>query len=362
MNLSAHSRNGAGRSVLLIGNFLSGQGVGRGVCEDLSERLSESGWDVCWASGRKARVARLLDMLATIWSQRRRYQAAQVEVYSGPAFVWAEACCWLLQRLERPYVLTLHGGALPQFAARNPARVQRLLGPAGAVTAPSDYLARSMRRYRDDIQLVPNALDIDRYRFRRRAPAAPRLIWLRALHSIYNPRMAVEVLRMLLPRFPEASLSMVGPDRGDGTLQAVRAEVERLGLTGKVQFSGECPKTEVPAHLDRGDIFLNTTNVDNTPVSVLEAMACGLCVVSTNVGGIPDLVEDGREALLVPPKDPAAMAAAVERILTDDELAARLSTAGRRRTEAMAWREVLPRWDRLFSELAGRPELAEVSR
>ncbi len=68
-----------------------------------------------------------------------------------------------------------------------------------------------------------------------------------------------------------------------------------------VDFWASVEKSEVPAWLAKGDIFLNTTNVDNTPVSVIEAQAAGLCVVSTNVGGIPFLLENGKDALLVPP-------------------------------------------------------------
>ena len=100
--------------------------------------------------------------------------------------------------------------------------------------------------------------------------------------------------------------------------------------------------------MDRGDIFLNTTNVDNTPVSVLEAMACGLCIVTTNVGGIPHLLEHEHDALLVPSDDPAAMAAAVRRILTETGLAARLSHHARAKAERMDWSVVLPQWESLI--------------
>src|SRR5262249_17533910 len=99
--------------------------------------------------------------------------------------------------------------------------------------------------------------------------------------------------------------------------------------------------------LDRGDIFLNTANVDNAPVVLLEAMACGLCVVSTNVGGIPRLVSDGREGLLVPPRDPEAMAAAVRRVLDEPGLGGGLSRAGGRHGGAFGGAATLPRWRRV---------------
>ena len=96
--------------------------------------------------------------------------------------------------------------------------------------------------------------------------------------------------------------------------------------------------------LNSGDVFLNTTNVDNTPVSVIEAMACGLCVVSTNVGGLPYLLDDEQDSLLVQPDDPAAMATAVSRILRENVLATRLSQNARAKAEQFDWSTVLPQW------------------
>ena len=121
----------------------------------------------------------------------------------------------------------------------------------------------------------------------------------------------------------------------------------------RVEFVGAVTKAAVPAALSEGDIFLNTTNVDNAPVSVVEAMACGLCVVTTSVGGIPHLIEDGRSGLLVPPDDAAAMAGAVRRVLTTEGLARRLSEDGRRIAERSDWSKVLPQWESILGRLAG---------
>ncbi len=118
-----------------------------------------------------------------------------------------------------------------------------------------------------------------------------------------------------------------------------------------IEFTGKVHKDAVPAVLDRADIFINTTTVDNLPTSVLEAFACGLCVVSTNVGGIPFLVKHGMDGFLVPPGDPDAMAAAVIRILKEPGLAGKLSTNGRRKAGEFDWGAVLPRWKGSFESL-----------
>lgn len=136
-------------------------------------------------------------------------------------------------------------------------------------------------------------------------------------------------------------------------MQKLKAEIQRLKLGEQVHWEGAVAKRDVPNALNSGDIFLNTTNVDNTPVSVIEAMACGLCVVSTNTGGLPYLLDDEQDSLLVQPDDSAAMAAAVRRILTEPGLAERLSRNARAKAEQYDWSVILPRWEQLLTEVAG---------
>ncbi len=338
------------KSALLVGNFLSEAVVYGSVGEDLARRLTARGWSVVMTSRKVNRPMRIADMLMTAWAQRGRYNVAHIDVFSGPAFSWAEAVCALLRRLHKPYALTLRGGDLPNFASHKPGRVKRLLGSAGVVAAPSGYLLHQMKVYRKEIMLLPNPLEIGNYAYRLRSAPRPQLVWLRAFHDIYNPSLLPATLGELAD-YPSAEAFMVGPDKGDGALERVQRKAAELGLGGRIMFPGPVPKQDVSTWLNRGDIFVNTTNFDNTPTSVLEAMACGLCVVSTNVGGIPYLLEDQSDALLVPPNDPVAMAAAVRRILKEPDLAERLSSNARRKVEQFDWSRILPQWEHILSRL-----------
>ena len=221
------------------------------------------------------------------------------------------------------------------------------------MTAPSRYLCEQLKQYRPDLVLIPNGLDVGAYRPRPLSEAKPRLLWLRAFHSIYNPVLAARVMAELLRDVPEASLTMVGPDKGDGALQAVVEEAAKLGVAKRIQFPGPIPRADVPSRMAEADIFINTTNIDNTPVSVLEAMASGLCVVSTNVGGVPYLLEHGKDALLVPPDDPVAMARAIRRVLNEPALAETLSRNARMKAGQFDWSVVVSRWDALLSAVSG---------
>ncbi|MBW6475438.1 MAG: glycosyltransferase family 4 protein, partial [Anaerolineaceae bacterium] len=163
--------------------------------------------------------------------------------------------------------------------------------------------------------------------------------------------LAPKMLHVLLKNWPKSHLTMVGPDKGDGSLQRMLALAVSLGVRDHITITGGVPGDEIPNFLQWGDIFINTTNFDNTPVSMIEAMASGLCIVSTNVGGIPYLIEHANDGLLVPPDDPQAFAGAILNIITDQSLAKRLSSNAWEKAKCFDWSIIIPLWDRLFDEM-----------
>ncbi len=339
-------------AVLLCGLFLSKHGGRRSPIEDLADRLTGCGWSCICSSSIPNGLLRGADVLRAALLNRGRYQVAVVDLFSGKAFLWGEAVGKLLRMLGVPFVYSMHGGALPEFAHTRAERVTRCLARAAAVTAPSPYLLETMKSYRPDALLVPNAIETARYRFRLRQKAAPRLIWVRRFHEIYNPAMAVEVLAELLPRFPSATLTMVGGD-SDGSYDRVLRLARDRGVFQQIRFLGAVPRESVGDYLAEADVFVNTTNIDNTPVSILEALAAGLCVVTTDAGGLPYLLNQGTEALLTPCGDAPAMAAGVARLLTDPSLAEQLSGNGRRKAATFDWPIVLGQWKELLARVSG---------
>jgi glycosyltransferase involved in cell wall biosynthesis len=339
------------QAVLMIGNFLSSSGMNRTINEDLAEGLRKAGGNILTTSNKPGRISRLIDMLNTIFHYRKEYEIALVDVYSGKAFIWAEICCFMLKLLNKPYILNLHGGSLPAFADRWPNRMRRLLNSARVVAVPSAYLMDAMAQYSSNIRVLPNPIDLHKYNYRLRKEPQPQLVWLRSFHAIYNPAMALHCMAFLLENHTDAYLRMVGPDNKDGSYQSAKDLMVELELMESVTLPGGIPKSAVPMWLDQGDIFINTTNVDNTPISVLEAMACGMCVVSTEVGGIPYLIRNEHDGLLVPPNDSKAMAEAIHRILTEPGLAERLSENAHLKAAHFDWSVILPQWQQLFLEV-----------
>lgn len=337
--------------LLFVSAYPEPAAISRYVSGDVALHLKDRGWRCLLTSRSPSRWGRVLDIGWNVWKQRGEYEVACVDVFSGSAFLWAELACGILRRLGKPFILTLHGGSLPEFARKNPGRVRRLLEQSPIVTSPSTYLATELKDYRAGIRVVPNPLEVSRYPYRVPAARMSRVVWLRAFHAIYNPALAVQCIAEARKQGVDLQLDMYGPDKGDGSRAAVEAAMLACGVCDRVTLHGMVPKERIPETMASGDLFLNTTNFDNTPVSVLEAMACGLPVVTTRVGGIPYLLKDGWTALLVPPGDPVSMASALCRVVGDRVLAHSLAHQGRQLVEEFDWNRVLGVWEGLLGEI-----------
>jgi len=180
-------------------------------------------------------------------------------------------------------------------------------------------------------------------------PADRRLVGIIAtLRSWKGHSYLVEALAQL----PEdVSLVIVGQGPGWDPLHS---QVADLGLQARVIFAGD--QRDVVPWFQALDVFaLPSYANEGVPQAILQAMACARPIVSTAVGAIPEVLEDGVNGLVVPTRDPAALAQAIGRLLTDSDLARRLARAGRERVLARHSREaMLDRMEQLFLEVAGR--------
>jgi glycosyltransferase involved in cell wall biosynthesis len=143
---------------------------------------------------------------------------------------------------------------------------------------------------------------------------------------------------------------MVGPDK-DGSLAECKKLAEDLGIAGHVHFTGRLSVAEWAALSATHDIFINTTNFDNLPVSVIEAMALGIPVISTNVGGLPYLITNGVNGFLVPPGDVNEFAQKVSFLITNPADVAAIS--GQAGKEAASYSEdvVMQQWKTLLNNV-----------
>lgn len=319
--------------------------------EILADHLAASRYNVVATSTSMGRYRRLADIVSTIVRQRRRFDTLLVQTFGGPSFVVEDIASALGRLFGHRVVFHLHGGAMPDFMRRFPRWSRRVLRRGAALVVPSRFLCDALLEHGLASHVIPNVVEFAAYPFRLRTTLRPRLFWMRSFHPLYNPLLAVRVLARVRAVRPDATLVMAGQDKGFES--TTREEAARLGVLDAVRFVGFLDHAGKTREGDAADIFINTNDIDNAPVAVLEAVAMGLPVVATDVGGLRHLLRDGETGLLVPAGDADAMATAVLRLLTDSALATRLATAARRTAEASAWSCVGPMWDDLLERVGG---------
>ena len=334
-------------TLIYIGNELRSRGGTPTSIDTLAPLLREEGFDVKTASAKKNKLLRLGDMVWLVYRNRKTTDYVLIDTYSTQNFWYAWAVAMLCHRLKLKYIPLLHGGELPARLERSPKASKWLFGKASLNVAPSLYMNTVFQQAGfTNVKYIPNSINIEEYRFKERTVLQPKLLWVRAFAEIYNPLQALKVLELLLPEFPNAELCMVGPVKDESWKDCFRyARLHRL----PVRFPGRLSKASWTALSEKYDIFLNTTNIDNTPVSVIETMAMGIPVVSTNVGGLPYLISADIDGVLVPPNDPERMATAVKNILSDQQRSLERTIAARKKVEAFDWERVKNSWKDVLS-------------
>lgn len=327
--------------------------------ERLAKLFEETGYSVISVSKSPNRYYRLLDIIWTLIYRNREIDFHILQVFGGPSFVVEDAASLISRIFGHKIIMIMRGGEMPVFWARYPRWCQRVLDRADTIITPSKFLQRLMTQHGYASTVIPNIIELDAYRFRHRERVQPRFLWMRAFHpQIYNPAMAIRVFVKIKRLYPEATLVMGG--QHDNAEEDVKQLAAKLNVASSVRFAGFLTMEGKQRESADADVFLNTNNIDNMPVSVVEAFAHGLPVVATNVGGIPDLITHEETGLLVPANDDDAMVTAIVRLLDDPALAGRLSANGRAYAESCTWDSVLPKFQKIMSQLNYREMPKEV--
>lgn len=291
-------------------------------------------------------------MLVTLSRKRYSVDLVLIDTYSTLNYWYAVSVAKLCQQYDIPYIPILHGGNLPHRAKSSRSSFKKLIESAFVAVCPSKYLQESLSQLGfSNFEIIKNTVAISDYDFKARKSAQPNLLWVRSFSQIYNPEMAVKVLKFVKAKYSNATLCMIGPDK-DGSLERTKKLAQGLDLN--VEFTGKMTKEAWRAKSLDFDIFINTTHFDNLPISLIESMALGLPIVSTNVGGITYLINDGSTGLLVGDKDVDHMCESIEMLIQSPELTASISENARLEAEKYGWNIVKEEWKRLLSKVPKR--------
>ncbi|WP_255702883.1 glycosyltransferase family 4 protein [Antarcticibacterium sp. 1MA-6-2] len=263
-----------GKTILYIGNKLSSSKTNPTTHATLEEGLKAEGYKVISASPVRNKILRLSHMILVFFKNFRRTDYVLIDVYSTQNYWYAVLLARLSAAFSKKYIPILHGGALKDRFNRSPNSTKKLLKNAWYIISPSHYLKEEVESLGYlNVKYIPNPLFLQKYEFKERNKFQPKLLWVRAFDRIYNPLLALKVLKILLEKYPGAELCMLGPDK-DGSLEICRKFAKKNNLP--VKFPGKLKKSEWAKLSVHYDIFLNSSEIDNTPVSVIEAMALGL--------------------------------------------------------------------------------------
>ena len=293
-------------------------------------------------------VVRQPNYMFQLWRDLKDADIAHIFSASYSSFVIAAApALWVAQKMGKKTLIHYHSGEARDHFQRFPGAVPALK-KADRIVVPSGYLVEVLREFGMKAEAIPNIVDGSQFSFRVRRPLRPHLVCTRGFHPYYCIDVVVRAFAEVQKVFPEARLDLVG----GGPLEAeIRALVRDLKLTG-IEFKGVASREEIGRFYDQADIFINASRLDNMPVSILEAFAAGLPVVSTEPEGMRYVVEHERTGLLSPPGDQRALAEHVLRILRDGELAERLVSNARREMERYSWPVVREQWMKVYREIS----------
>lgn len=242
----------------------------------------------------------------------------------------------LTKVFRKKSILNYHGGGLGRFIARSRFPVALALRWPDLVAVPNEYLQEVFASLDVEAQILRNFVDLSRFEFRERIEPPKSIVSTRNFEEVYNLQLLLHAVSLVQKAGYDVSLTLIGDGSKRTELEQLAAD---LGLH-QVVFTGRIDNASLPDHLASADLFVNSSRSDNLPISLIEAMASGLPVVSTKVGGIPYLIRCEDEGLLVPSENPQTMAEAIIRLLGDASLRKRLSEGGRKRAEDFSWEVV----------------------
>lgn len=248
----------------------------------------------------------------------------------------------------KPILLNYHSGEADDHLANWGSLVHPWLKMVDKIVVPSVFLRGVFARHGYEAEVIHNVIDTGQYRYRQRVPLLPEFLSVRNFEPHYGVECTLVAFAMIQTVFPAASLTVAG----QGPLEAELKHLAQALALRNVRFVGAINPHEMSDLYDRHSVFLNSSFVDNQPLSVLEAMASGMPVVSTPVGDIPNMVEDGESGTLVPVGDPSAMAKAATLLLEQPERAVLMAQRAKQSLVQYDWSRVGPAWADTYRRLA----------
>lgn len=273
---------------------------------------------------------------------------AVMESYAGIAL-------WISSFLTKiPRILTLQSGDLDDASKQN--RIpgwlwKKIHTTPNKVTAISNFLkkrALNLGVLEEKIEIVPNGVDfteaksITAEKNPRRIVCVGRLSWEKGHEYLFG------AMPEILKSFPDARLVLAGAGAREAELKEL---AEKTGIAGVIDFLGNLPHNEVISEIKKAEVFICPSLAEGLGIVFIEAQACGTPVIGTNVGGIPDVIENGRTGILVPPRDSSAIAEAIKRIFEDKAFAEEIVKNANESVKKFDWNKITEQVSEIYQKM-----------
>lgn len=318
--------------ILQIANY-SEMGGGISVQVKLLRDLLRGEGYTCDILSTKGSAAKRVKVFCALFSKGRKYDVFHIHACSGRGFLPAVLGINIGRLLKKRIVLTFHGGGAEGFFRRKQRLVQCYLNRTSANIVLSGFIGRVFDRYGIPYTVIPNILDVDGSVFRARKEIRPYFIGIRSLTETYNIKCTLKAFAIVQETYPDARLTLLG----SGPL---KAELEQFVTDHHIQnvtFVGQVQNTEISRYLNEADIMVSSSRFDNMPVSILEGFRAGVLVISSNVGGVPYMIEDGRNGLLFESDNDRQMAEKMTAAVEEPDATRRMIANARQSLENYKW-------------------------
>ncbi|PWR71772.1 GT4 family glycosyltransferase PelF [Methanospirillum stamsii] len=259
----------------------------------------------------------------------------------------------LKKLLKIPYIVCGRGSDvyLPNIYTKIISKM--ILQNADAIVALTDNMRQKMNEILDrEIYIIPNGIDLNSFHaispYSMLEKDKINIIFIGRLHPVKGIQYLIKAIKQVHEKIPQVRLVLIGEGEQRKSLEDL---VERLGIEDCVIFFGSIPNNRIPDILNRADIFTLSSLSEGFPTVILEAMACGIPIVASRVGGIPDIMQNGVNGYLVEPKNPDDIAKKILDLLQHDDLRQEISQNNKTHVKVYGWEKIALRFENIFLDI-----------
>lgn len=286
-----------------------------------------------------------------------RYDVLHVFSASYFSFVLAPTPAILIGKLYgRKVLLNYHSGEAEDHLQRWRRTAIPTIRLVDSIVVPSEYLVRVFASFGLEAHPIYNLIDTRQFRFRDRIPTQPVFLSNRNFETHYGVDKVLRAFAIIQQEMPEATLTIAGDGSQRAALQSLAADLQLK----KTTFLGQVNPNLIAGVYDAADVYLNASEIDNQPLSLLEAFACGIPIVTTDAGGIPYIVTNRVNGLVVRCGDVEELARQAIALLRAPDLTKQMIDRGRKECEKYSWTAVKDSWLGVYHQLARGEYVAQV--